>query len=259
MGVDWLTTFTVRQTSRPRWHTPHTFQNISLPPFSTWSPCLFCVLFLPGKKYYNNFTWLHSDLLSLTVKDIDLTSRLNKHWQNYSTAAVASAGMSASASMSVLTVLTQEVIGRHIVVGCPRCHGCNVGEISAGIAFLFHCVSVNLSSFQCLEWSLLKELVSEPDGAPAEDSDKSYQSDKTCLYRVVKSSQDSRSSNFEAHCWSGGCLQSPWSLMLVKRDVVNSVCSPGGFNRKLWISLGDQVRAEEGVLSEKSSVLVSCH
>ena len=103
--------------------------------------------------------------------------------------------------MSVLTVLTQEVIGRHIVVGCPRCHGCNVGEISAGIVFWFHCVSVNLSSFQCLEWSLLKELVpvSEPDGVPAEDSDKSYQSYKTCLDRVVKSSQDSRSSNFETH------------------------------------------------------------
>ena len=53
------------------------------------------------------------------------------------------------------------------MVGCPRCHGRNVGEISAGIPFLFHCASVNLSSFQCLEWRLLKELVPEPDGAAA--------------------------------------------------------------------------------------------
>jgi hypothetical protein len=64
-------------------------------------------------------------------------------------------------------LVLMQVSGRHIVVGCPRCHGRNVGEISAGIAFLFHCASVNLSSFQCLEWSLLKELVPEPDGAAA--------------------------------------------------------------------------------------------
>jgi len=59
------------------------------------------------------------------------------------------------------------VSGRHILVGCPRCHGRNVREISAGVAFLYHCVTINESSSQCVEWNLLKELVPEPDGTQA--------------------------------------------------------------------------------------------
>jgi hypothetical protein len=56
------------------------------------------------------------------------------------------------------------VSGRHIVIGCPRCHGRNVREASAGVVFLFVCASLNRSSSQCTEWTLLKELVPEPDG-----------------------------------------------------------------------------------------------
>lgn len=56
------------------------------------------------------------------------------------------------------------VSGRYIAVGCPRCHGRNVREISAGIVFLYRCASINASTSQCLSWQLLKELVPEPDG-----------------------------------------------------------------------------------------------
>ena len=56
------------------------------------------------------------------------------------------------------------VSGRHIAVGCPRCHGRNVRETSAGLVFLYRCALVNASSSQCLSWELLKELVPEPEG-----------------------------------------------------------------------------------------------
>ena len=71
-------------------------------------------------------------------------------------------------------------------MGCPRCHGRNVRETSAGLVFLYRCASVNASSSQCLWWELLKELVPEPDGTAAPSfcaslfAPSSAQADWTC-------------------------------------------------------------------------------
>ena len=59
------------------------------------------------------------------------------------------------------------VSGRHLVVGCPRCHGRNVREAAAGVVFLYHCVSLHTVTSQCQDWQVLKELVPEPEHTQA--------------------------------------------------------------------------------------------
>lgn len=134
-------------------------------------------------------------------------------------------------------------------MGCPRCHGRNVRETSAGLVFLYRCASVNASSSQCLWWELLKELVPEPDGTAAPSfcaslfAPSSAQADWTCHREM---------DNFGNSVSVLGCCNQH-GLLLTADARTGRPSAPGTPPRRCLLPAACLARAEEAKTLQSSS------